>query len=92
MNDGDGAEEEVGDVSEDGGATGGDEIRGEKFVEFGGGIVNAQGSGEFVAIGCELLEEVGGRFMAGRDLACLGQGPSFRSRASARQRRPAGAR
>src|SRR2546429_9267069 len=31
-------------------------------------------------------------FVTGRELACLGQRPSFRSCASERQRRPAGAR
>ena len=59
MDDGNGAEEEVGDVSENGSAACGDEVGGEEFVEFVEGVVDAHGGGEFVAVGGEALEEVG---------------------------------
>jgi hypothetical protein len=65
MDDGDGAKEEIGDVGENGGAAGGDEVRGEKLVKFVEGVVDAHGRGEFVAVGGERLEEVGGRFCSG---------------------------
>ncbi len=58
MNDWDGAKKEVGDVSEDCGAASGDEVRREEFVEFGEGVVDAHGRGEFVAVGGEALEEI----------------------------------
>jgi len=59
MDDGDRAEDKVSDVSQDGCAAGGDEVGGEKFVEFVKGVVDAYGGGEFVAIGSEALKEVG---------------------------------
>src|SRR5262249_21602230 len=59
MNDGDGAEEKISDVGENGGATGGDEIGGEEFVEFGKGVVDAHGGGEVVGLVGKALEEVG---------------------------------
>jgi len=50
MDDGDGAKKEISDVSEDGGATSGDEVGGEEFVEFGDGVVDAHGGGELVGV------------------------------------------
>ncbi len=50
MDDGDGAKKEIGDVSEDSGAASGDEVCGEEFVEFGDGVVDAHGGGEFVGV------------------------------------------
>ena len=55
---GNGTEHEIGEVGEDGGATGRDEVCGEELVEFGEGVVDAHGGGEFVAVGGETLEEV----------------------------------
>ncbi len=59
VHDGNGAEEEIRDVGEDGGAAGGDEVGSKEFVEFGEGVVDTYGGGEFVAIGGEAFEEVG---------------------------------
>jgi len=60
VDDRNGAEEKISDVGEDSGATGGDEVGGEEFVESGEGVVDAEGSGEVVAVGGEAPEKVGG--------------------------------
>src|SRR5947207_7034697 len=65
MDDGDGAEKEISDVSEDGCAASGDEVGGEVLVEFGDGVVDAHGGGEFIGCVAEALEEVGGGFYHG---------------------------
>src|SRR5213595_1260043 len=60
MDDGDGAEKEISDVSEDGCAASGDEVGGEEFVEFGDGVVDAHGGGEFVGfVGEDFAKIVG---------------------------------
>jgi|SRR5438552_11598277 len=60
MDDGDGAKKEISDVSEDGGAASGDEVCGEEFVEFGDGVVDAHGGGEFVGfVGEDFAKIVG---------------------------------
>ena len=66
VDDGDSAEEEIGDVSEDGGAAGGDEVGGQELVELGEGVVDAHCSGEFVGVGGEESAEVG--WIPGREL------------------------
>src|SRR5215470_4562018 len=50
---GDGAEQEIGDVGQHGGSTSGDEVVSEELVEFRERVVDADGCGEFVAIGGE---------------------------------------
>ena len=77
MDDGDGAEKEIGDVSEDGGATSGDEIGGEEFVELGDGVVDTHGGGEFVGVVGEALEEVRGRFCHGKRVGMFGAEAEF---------------
>lgn len=50
MDYGDGAQQKVGNVGEDGDAASGDEVGCEELVELGEGIVNAHGGGEVVAV------------------------------------------
>ena len=68
LDDRDGAEEKISDEGEDGGAAGGDQVGGEEFVEFGKGIVDAEGGGEFVGVvGKDFAKVVGlpGKLRAG---------------------------
>ena len=60
VDNGNGAEEEVGDIGEDGGAAGGNEVGGEESVKLGEGAVDADSGCEVVATCGEELAEVGG--------------------------------
>ena len=60
MNDGDSAEEKIGNVGEDGSAARGNEVGGEELVQLGNRVVNANGGGEFVGVRSEHFAEIAG--------------------------------